>query len=686
MKRLITKFVILAVCSATWALAQNEKAPNLKFSHKRGFYDAPFELSITTKETSAQIRFTTDGTPPTRSATAYSKPIPISKTSVIRAAAFKPNSEKTKVETQTYIFPRDVITQSNDGLPPEGFPYSWGENKVDFGMDPRVVNDPRYRDSITGDLKSLPSFSLVMKLEDLFGSERGIYANARSDGREAERPCSLELIHPGAGDGFQIDCGIRIRGGFSRMGMNPKHAFRFFFRKEYGDGKLKHPLFGPNAAQTFDNFDLRCSQNYSWSLGGDANGVFLRDQFSRDTQLAMGHPAARGDFYHLYINGQYWGLYNTCERPEASYGASYFGGAKEDYDALKIPGGFAFGGGGGQRRESPFPTDGNIDAWRRLYDIAKAGLTNDEAYQRILGKNPDGTRNPNDEVLLDPTNLIDYMLIIFYGGNLDAPVSKFGANGFPNNWYGMRNRKGADGFRFFIWDAEHTLLDLHEDRMGPFPTGERFEQSNPQWLWQQCLDNAEFRMLVADRVHRHFFNDGALTAKSATARFLARKKEIERAVVCESARWGDVQGGFGFRPPRPQGPNGGPPAPLTRDVEWKNAIDRIVNDYFPKRGQVVLDQLWGQGLWPDLAAPSFVQHGGSVPSGFKLSMLTPAGTAYFTLDGTDPRSLGGKLSPKAKAYEAPVEIKENVTIKARVLLNNDWSPLNEATFKVTPKA
>ena len=59
-------------------------------------------------------------------------------------------------------------------------------------------------------------------------------------------------------------------------------------------------------------------------------------------RLAAGTWATRrerGEYYHLYINGQYWGLFNTCERPEASYGETYFGGRKEDYDVIKVEAG-----------------------------------------------------------------------------------------------------------------------------------------------------------------------------------------------------------------------------------------------------------------------------------------------------------------------------------------------------------
>src|SRR6185436_13607177 len=170
---------------------------------------------------------------------------------------------------------------------------------VDYGMDQDVVDDPKYRDAIRPALKSLPTFSLVLDVDDLFGPERGIYANAEKGGREWERAASVELL-PGPGQkGFESNCGVRIRGGFSANGFNPKHAFRLFFRKEYGAGKLEYPVFGDAKTREFDSFDLRCSQNYSWNIGSDPRALFLRDQFSRDLQLAMGQPAARGDFCHL---------------------------------------------------------------------------------------------------------------------------------------------------------------------------------------------------------------------------------------------------------------------------------------------------------------------------------------------------------------------------------------------------
>jgi hypothetical protein len=125
----------------------------------------------------------------------------------------------------------------------------------------------------------------VTDLGNLFDPGTGIYANAYQDGIAWERPASIELIYPDGTKGFQINAGIRIRGGYSRSGGNPKHAFRFFFRQEYGASKLKYPMFArQDGVDSFDGFDLRTFENYSWSFDGDYRFIALRDQFSRDAQ------------------------------------------------------------------------------------------------------------------------------------------------------------------------------------------------------------------------------------------------------------------------------------------------------------------------------------------------------------------------------------------------------------------
>src|SRR4029077_20757763 len=127
------------------------------------------------------------------------------------------------------------------------WPAAWGANVVDYGMDPEIVTNSVYGPQMEGALKSLPTYSIVMKLDDLFGAQ-GIYANPGGDTIVWERPASLELIYPDGRSGFHANCGLRVRGGFSRSTDNPKHAFRCFFRQEYGLSKLNFPVFGPPPA------------------------------------------------------------------------------------------------------------------------------------------------------------------------------------------------------------------------------------------------------------------------------------------------------------------------------------------------------------------------------------------------------------------------------------------------------
>ncbi|HUS91547.1 MAG TPA: lamin tail domain-containing protein [Phycisphaerae bacterium] len=641
------------------------------FSVDRGFFDAPFQLEIATATDGAEIRYTLDGSEPTATTGAvYTGPIAITGTSVVRAAAFKAGWLPSDVDTQTYLFLGDVIAQSPAGQAPgAGWPTgSVNGQTIDYGMDPNVVNDARYSGLIEDALLAIPTISLVTELGNLFDGSTGIYTHAGSRGQAWERPTSVELINPDGTEGFQADAGIRIRGGYSRSGGNPKHAFRLFFRDEYGDAKLEYPLFGDEGADEFDNIDLRTAQNYSWSFGGDGANTFLRDVFSRDMQREMGQPYTRSRYYHLYINGVYWGLYMTQERAEAGYAASYFGGEAEDYDVIK-----ATGNDAGYRIEA---TDGTFDAWTRLVDACRAGVTSNAAYYAIQGMNAGGAPSPAYERLLDVDNLIDYMISTFYVGDRDAPVSSFLGNDQANNFFAIYNRVEPDGFKFFRHDAEHTLDRGDNDRTGPWPAGDvnvggwdKFWYTNPQWMHQQLVANAEYRLRFADRVQKHLFNDGVLTPERAVALLNERAAQIDSAIIAESARWGDAK-----REPA-----------HTRDDSWLPTVNGIRNNYLPGRTATVLNQFRSKGWYPNVTAPSFRingagQHGGRIAPGDSLSITAPAGTIYYTLDGSDPRSVGGAVSPTAVAYTGAVPLGSSTVVKARVYTGGQWSALDEAAY------
>jgi hypothetical protein len=625
--------LLLSFCCLS--TAQDAEDVILHFDPDRGFYENNFDLTLSTTPLRLTIRYTKDGTDPTTSSTAVQGMSPITihvdpantdgrdlaPGFCVRAVAIQADTAATKVETHTYLFVNRVVELSPDGLLPGPDWLSMNNSSgqsISYGMDPQVCNSSLYKNKIVSALTDIPSFSMVIDLKDLFDLQTGIYVNAEQRGEEWERPCSIELIYPDGTDGFQIDCGVRIRGGYSRIPSCPKRAFRFYFTKEYGETKLKYPLFGDEGVDEFDKIDLRTSMNYSWSYGADdpSKNTMNRDVFSRDLQRDMGQPYTRSRYYHLYINGTYWGLYQTQERSEASFAASYFGGNREDYDVIKVDAGYG-------RPYVVEAADGDLDAWRRLWEASMAGFNTAEAYYRIQGLNPDGTRNPNYEVLLDVDNLIDFMLSVFVTGDADAPVSNFvNNNNSPNNFFAICKRNGERGFVFFRHDAEHTLgtLAWGYDRTGPFPAGSTFETSNPQWIHQKLCENPLYVSRFANHVYKHFFNNGALTPQANINRFLSRKEEIDLAIIAESARWGDSK-----REPA-----------YTRDNEWIQAINWIVEQFFPTRTNIVLGQLQSKGWYPRTDPPTFNSESGLVPRGFQLSMTAPRGQIYYTTDGTDP--------------------------------------------------
>jgi hypothetical protein len=584
------------------------------FSVDRGFYDTAFDVIISADVPGVSIRYTTDGTEPTpTSGTIYSGPVSVSGTTTLRAIAYRDGWLPSNVDTQTYLFLDDVLTQSPNGESPgAGWPSGDVNGQyINYGMDPDIINDPRYDDQMLAALTDIPSISLVTDIDYLFDPATGIYVNARDgQGRDWERPTSVELINPDGSKGFQVNAGLRIRGGWSRNDFNPKHAFRLFFRDEYGVPKLKYPLFGDEGADEFDNIDLRTSQNYSWSSSGDERNTMNRDVFSRDAHRDMGEPYTRSRYYHLYVNGQYWGLFQSEERGEASFGETYFGGIKEDYDVVKAEN-FIY---------ETVPTDGNLDDWQALWDIAVNGFSSDNDYYFVQGLDPDGTPNPAFEVMVDVDNLITYMLITYYGGNLDAPISNFLGNNAVNNFSGIRDRNGNMGWQFMQHDAEHTLLNIWENRTGPYPAGDAFLHFNPQWLHQQMINHPRYRMHFMDRVYREFYNEGALTPAANVARFMSRADEINLAIIAESARWGDASSG----------------SPLNKDDHWTPALNNIVNNYFPGRSQIVVDQFKAQAWYPNTEPPVYNQRGGQVAVGFNVTMTAPSGSIYYTLDGSDP--------------------------------------------------
>jgi hypothetical protein len=659
----------------------NEQPPILgytaapEFSVPHGYYSRGHELVLATSTPESIIVYTTNGSTPrvdenlnVVNGMLYTEALTIATTTAVRAAAFRTDYEPSPIVTQTYVFTDDVVDQSPLGqLPGPGWaPNGTNGQEMSYGIDPDIIalyGEQAVKDS----LESLSTFSITTDLANLFDPSIGIYVNAGNRGRDWERPASVEFFDPtGVEEGFTVNAGLRIRGGFSRGGFNPKHAFRFYFRGEYGASKLEYAMFGDEGTDEFDVLDLRTAQNYSWSLDGGTQNTFLREVFARDLQADLGQPYTRSRYHHLYVDGVYWGVFMTQERVQKDYAESYLGGNEDDFDVVKSD------NINGRRTEL---ADGNDQAWRQLYDLAQALPSNPNNYWTMQGLTPTGERDPDLPVLLDVENLADYMLIIFYTGGYDTGLSQFLGDNIGNNWQGVYNRVAADqGFQFFMHDNEHSLGTNgtdNIDRTGPFntPNGNVFEYFNPHYLHEDLLSNPEYRLAFAERVQLHFFDGGAMTSDASIARMHERMVQVDPAIIAESARWGDAKQST----PR-------------NKSHWLAEYNSLINTYFPNRTATVLNQLINDELYPIIDPPSFNQAGGDVPIGFELVIEADDRDIYYTTDGSDPRAIGGGMSPTAMLYEGPIALTAGATINARAFSFGHWSFETSATFNVQGNA
>lgn len=640
------------------------------FTIGRGFHDAAFDELLGCPTPQAEIRYTTDGSKPSSTAgTLYpGGPIPVTTTGKLRAIAYRAGWLSGPVQTHSYVFVDDVAQQPAN---PPGWPTNWGFDSevgaivpADYQMDPRVVNNTLPGYGIRDALLDLPSVSINMPMSDFITPPGGIYASPLV---RVEKECSVEYLLPDGSPGFQADCKVEVHGNSSRRPFRmQKHSLRLSFSSTVGPPKLDYPLFPDSPVSEFNKLVLRACFSDSWGLvSWDAARYRPNDsQYTRDVWMKrsfgdMGHGRSYGRYVHLYVNGLYFGLHDLTDRLEDEFFAEHQGGQPEDWQV-----------------NADFST--TTPRWTEMLAIANsASISTSAGYQAILP-------------YLDVENFADYMLLHFYADSEDWP---------HHNGYAAANPVSGDGkFRFWVWDQEIALDKFSWNRYNS-NTG----ANSPGPLFQRLRLNPEFRLLFADRVKKQMFDGGALSLSESSSRYLEIAGQIDKAIVAESARWGDTADttpyGTAVQQPSPlnnvdhdaypPAPNFGQPGGVyfTREGSWVVERDNIVNNHLPvihstsdSRG--LIQELRANNLYPALDAPAFNQHGGTLLPGQTLVITAPLGTIHYTLDGSDPRDAAtGNPSATSTVYSSPLSLSGIVTVKARARLGDGtWSALLEAEF------
>ena len=257
-----------------------------------GLHAGPLLVELSSPSPGATIRYEIGGAPATELSPAYSEPVAIAASTVIRALAFAP------------------------------------------GMLPSPEAKFSY---LIGESGPLPRVSLIADPPDFFDHEIGIYVYGDSYNpdypyyganfwQDWERPIHVQLFEADGARGFAVDAGVKIHGGWSRA--NGQKSLRVILRDRYGPTSIDYPVFPGELVGSFSVLILR-------SGGNDWSRAYLRDAFAHRLAEGTGLDALSYRPTILHINGAYWGVHNLRERADVNTLAAHHGLRPEDIDLLE---------------------------------------------------------------------------------------------------------------------------------------------------------------------------------------------------------------------------------------------------------------------------------------------------------------------------------------------------------------
>ena len=236
------------------------------FSDNTLYHTDSFQLTISSLTPDAKIYYTTDGSKPTTASMLYSAPLTISKSTPVKAIAVAEGLLPSDTTAATYLFEE-----------PHTLPV------VCLSIDST-------------------SFDEVYSVTDRW--------------EKVEREGHCEYYEADGLLGTQFPCGLRVNGA-STLTMRQK-SLSIFLRGGYGQSSVNYQFFPGNDVTEYTSLAVRNS-------GQDASKARLRDSFYSKCVAGLNLDYIHTRPVVVYINGQYWGLYDLNENQNEDYLATHFG-------------------------------------------------------------------------------------------------------------------------------------------------------------------------------------------------------------------------------------------------------------------------------------------------------------------------------------------------------------------------
>ncbi len=405
----------------------------VEFSLEEGWYDVPELLTLTTK-TGGTIYYTTDGSIPTpENGTKYSAPISIDRTMTVRAICTGDEKFSSPVVSKSYVYGESI------NLP-----------VMMLSIDDKYLNDDKIGIYTTGTNGKTVE------------CEHPITGNFM---QKWERPAHIAYFDVSHSVAFTQDIGLKISGECSR-----KYEQKSFLLKadgKYGKEKIKYQLFPDKQAKKYKKIKLR-------NAGQDVSKAHLRDVLAH--MIIKGQMHINYEAYQpvvLFLNGNYWGIYNMREKMGAEFIKSNYGLSKKKIDMIE---------------DDLNVEAGSSEEYETLIEYIEGhSLQQEDAYRYVASK-------------IDIENYIDYMITNLYVANSDWPGT--------NLVYWKEKKEGAK-WQWLLHDMDFgfanypEISDVDYDAIAKATTLNGSDWPNPPWstlLFRKLLENTEFKKAFKNRM------------------------------------------------------------------------------------------------------------------------------------------------------------------------------------------
>ncbi len=401
--------------------------PTVTFSAQGGFYGSPFRLTLSA-DSGYTIYYTTDGTDPKKDGKKYTAPIPIE-----RSAGSAGALTKSIAASFQYSPPASQI----NGTVVKAYAMK-GSSVTDTITNTYIVSS-----TFTNTYK-LPSVSLSLAPND-FASKKGIYVSIM------DHPFDTKERKVAFCEMFD-EKGNKVSGQFVELSMNGngslaylQKSMRIYFKKDAdptaanNPGKLKYDIFGGRVKDANGDTITSYKRLVLRNSGNDNTSSMLRDALMHRLSKDLNFDIMEAQPAMVFINGEFWGLYNVRERYDKKYFMAHYGVAEDNIVMLEAPSPHITGNG-----NSPYVLNDGVAGdeipFHNLVNYAKShNLAIQSNYNQVASQ-------------LDIDNLIDYYIANQYFCNLDWPT---------NNIKVWRNKNSADPSGFDTkWRFVFVDLDM----------------------------------------------------------------------------------------------------------------------------------------------------------------------------------------------------------------------------------